>query len=62
MNSMDQLVQNADFEIIEHRGYEFPLSRLEVGAAVKLGMRGLYLSQRATAMEGEQYVFARKHQ
>lgn len=58
--SLAQLIENAGFEVVEQRGYEFPLSRLEVGAFVKFGMRGLYLLQGAAAMEGEQYLFARK--
>jgi 2-polyprenyl-3-methyl-5-hydroxy-6-metoxy-1,4-benzoquinol methylase len=58
--SLARLVQNAGFEIIEHRGYEFPINRLDVGSALKFGMRCLYVLQWACRMQGEQYVFARK--
>lgn len=58
--SLARLVENAGFEVIEHRGYEFPLSRLDASAALKFGMRGLYLLQGIAGMQGEQYLLARK--
>jgi 2-polyprenyl-3-methyl-5-hydroxy-6-metoxy-1,4-benzoquinol methylase len=58
--SLARLVQNARFDIVEHRGYEFPISRLHVGLALKFGMRALYVFQGILGMQGEQYVFARK--
>jgi 2-polyprenyl-3-methyl-5-hydroxy-6-metoxy-1,4-benzoquinol methylase len=58
--SLARLVHNVGFEIIEHRGYEFPISRLDVGLALKFGMRGLYLVQGMCRMQGEQYILAYK--
>jgi 2-polyprenyl-3-methyl-5-hydroxy-6-metoxy-1,4-benzoquinol methylase len=58
--SLRKLVENAGFEVLEQRGYEFPLSRLDVSPALKLGMRGLYVAQGLFGAQGEQYLFARK--
>jgi 2-polyprenyl-3-methyl-5-hydroxy-6-metoxy-1,4-benzoquinol methylase len=58
--SLATLVGTTGFEIVEHRGYEFPLSRLAVSGTIKAGMRGLYLLQRLCGLEGEQYLFAKK--
>jgi len=58
--SLARLIRQAGFEIVQHQGYEFPLSRLDVSSTMKSGMRLLYVLQGLTRMEGEQYVFARK--
>lgn len=58
--SLKRLVRNAGFRVIEHRGYEFPLSRLDAGPLLKLGMRALYLAQGLLGAQGEQYLFARR--
>lgn len=58
--SLVRLVRNATLDVVEHRGFEFPLVRLDVGFALKAGMRGLYVAQGILGMQGEQYLFARK--
>ncbi len=58
--TLARLVRNAGFEICDHRGYEFPLTRLEAGAALKWGLRGVYLAQLLLGRRGEQYLFARR--
>jgi 2-polyprenyl-3-methyl-5-hydroxy-6-metoxy-1,4-benzoquinol methylase len=58
--SLATLVRTTGFEIVEHRGYEFPLSRLAVSRTIKAGMRGLYWLQRLCRLEGEQYLFGKK--
>ncbi len=58
--SLARLVENVGFEIVEHRGYECPITRLNVGLALKFGMRALYVFQGVLGMQGEQYMFARK--
>jgi len=58
--SLARLIEQVGFEILEHHGYEFPISRLDVSSTIKTGMRALYVLQGLSQMEGEQYVFARK--
>jgi SAM-dependent methyltransferase len=59
-NSLHRLVGNARLDVVEHRGYEFPLARLDAGWALKGAMRGLYVAQWVFGMQAEQYLFARK--
>ena len=58
--SLARMVRAAGFDIVEHRGYEFPTSRLAVPWVVKSAMRCLYVVQGACGLEGEQYLLARK--
>ena len=59
-SSLNRMIENAGFCVIEHRGYEFPLGRLDAGLPLKLGLRGLYVVQGMLGAEGEQYLFARR--
>jgi 2-polyprenyl-3-methyl-5-hydroxy-6-metoxy-1,4-benzoquinol methylase len=60
MASLARLVREVGFEIVEQRGYEFPLSRLEAGAPMKTALRGLYVAQKLCGRQSEQYIFARR--
>ncbi len=60
MASLARLVRDAGFDIVEQRGYEFPLRRLEAGLPMKSALRVLYVAQRLLGREGEQYIFARR--
>jgi hypothetical protein len=62
MRSLARLVDDTGLSIDQHKGYEFPLSRLDAGTVLKVGMRGLYAIQWLTATQGEQYMFAHKAQ
>jgi 2-polyprenyl-3-methyl-5-hydroxy-6-metoxy-1,4-benzoquinol methylase len=58
--SLRTMVQGTGFTIVEHSGYEFPLSRLDASSFLKLGLRALYAMQWVCRMEGEQYLVARR--
>lgn len=54
-----QTVSDAGFEVIEHKGFEFPISRLNERFVVILGLRVLYLIQSILGAKTEQYLVAR---
>jgi 2-polyprenyl-3-methyl-5-hydroxy-6-metoxy-1,4-benzoquinol methylase len=57
---LDRVVRDAGFDVVEHRGYEFPLDRLRESPLIVAGLRGVYLAQRALGANTEQYLIARK--
>ena len=57
---LDRVVRAAGFELVEHRGYEFPLARLRERRIVLAGLRAIYVAQQLLGATTEQYLLARK--
>lgn len=54
------VVREADFAILEHQGYEFPLERLRESLIIVAGLRVIYGLQQVLGANTEQYLIARK--
>ena len=57
---LDRVVRGAGFDLVEHRGYEFPLARLRESRIVLAGLRTIYAAQQVLGARTEQYLLARK--
>lgn len=55
-----QVVREAGFTIVEHKGYEFPLERLRENPVIVAGLRAIYGLQQMMGANTEQYLLARK--
>lgn len=55
---LENVVVQAGFEVVEHRGYEFPLNRLRESAVILLGLRAIYAAQAVLGANTEQYLLA----
>jgi 2-polyprenyl-3-methyl-5-hydroxy-6-metoxy-1,4-benzoquinol methylase len=59
-NVLKGVIQQAGFSILEHKGYEFPLNRLQESFIIVSGLRMLYLVQKILGSNTEQYLLAQK--
>lgn len=55
---LGSIVSRAGFNVVEHRGYEFPLNRLRESAVILLGLRAIYAAQAVWGANTEQYLLA----
>lgn len=54
------IVRAAGFSVAEHRGFEFPLNRLNESPVVLLGLRILYFAHALLGANTEQYLVAKR--
>jgi len=52
------VVSEGGFDVVEHRGYEFPLNRLRENPIILLGLRAIYAVQSVTGANTEQWLLA----
>jgi 2-polyprenyl-3-methyl-5-hydroxy-6-metoxy-1,4-benzoquinol methylase len=55
---LNSVVQQSGFEVVDHRGYEFPLTRLRESPVILLGLRAIYGMQAILGANTEQWLLA----
>ncbi len=54
------VVRHCEFDVLEHKRYEFPLDRLHENRLILLGLRLVYFMQKLLGSSTEQYLLAKR--